>query len=40
MKKIYIGILLGSLGFAACDKLDQVPQSTATRELYLVQRMG
>jgi hypothetical protein len=32
MKKLYIGILLGSLGFAACNKLDQVPQSTATRQ--------
>jgi hypothetical protein len=32
MKKLYIAILLGSLGFAACDKLDQVPQSTATRQ--------
>lgn len=32
MKKLYIGILLGSLGFAACDKLDQAPQSTATRQ--------
>lgn len=32
MKKFYIGILLGSLGFAACDKLDQVPQSTASKQ--------
>ncbi len=32
MKKIYIGILLGSLCFAACDKLDQVPQSTASKK--------
>ncbi|GAB3432826.1 RagB/SusD family nutrient uptake outer membrane protein [Niabella aquatica] len=32
MKKLYIGILLGSLGFAACNKLDQVPQSTATKK--------
>lgn len=31
MKKLYIGILLGGLGFTACNKLDQVPQSTATR---------
>jgi hypothetical protein len=32
MKKFYIGILLGSLCFAACDKLDQVPQSTASKK--------
>lgn len=32
MKKIYIGILLGSLCFAACDKLDQIPQSTASKK--------
>jgi hypothetical protein len=32
MKKIYIGILLGSLGFTACNKLDQVPQSTASKD--------
>lgn len=32
MKKLYIGICLASMGFAACDKLDQVPQSTATRQ--------
>ena len=31
MKKIFIGILLGSLVFTACDKLDQLPQSTASR---------
>lgn len=31
MKKLYIGILLGSLGFTACNKLDQLPQSTASR---------
>ncbi|MEO5997813.1 MAG: RagB/SusD family nutrient uptake outer membrane protein [Chitinophagaceae bacterium] len=31
MKKLYIAILLGSLGFTACNKLDQLPQSTATR---------
>lgn len=32
MKKLCIGILLSSLGFTACDKLDQLPQSTASRE--------
>ncbi len=32
MKKLYIGILLGSLGFTACTKLDQLPQSTASRD--------
>lgn len=32
MKKLYIGILLGSLGFTSCTKLDQLPQSTASRE--------
>src|SRR4051812_32346986 len=32
MKKLYIAILLGSLGFTACDKLDQVPQSTASKD--------
>ncbi|MGI8634193.1 MAG: SusD/RagB family nutrient-binding outer membrane lipoprotein, partial [Segetibacter sp.] len=31
MKKLFIGILLGSLGFTACNKLDQLPQSTASR---------
>ena len=31
MKQLYIGILLGTLGFTACNKLDQLPQSTATR---------
>ncbi|MEO6915979.1 MAG: RagB/SusD family nutrient uptake outer membrane protein, partial [Chitinophagaceae bacterium] len=32
MKKLYTGILLVSLGFTACNKLDQVPQSSASRE--------
>ncbi len=32
MKKLYIGILLGSLGFTACNKLDQLPQSTASKD--------
>lgn len=32
MKKLFIGILLGSIGFTACNKLDQLPQSTATRD--------
>ncbi len=32
MKKLFIGILLGSLGFTACNKLDQRPQSTASKE--------
>jgi len=31
MKKLLIGILIGSLGFTACSKLDQLPQSTATQ---------
>jgi hypothetical protein len=31
MKQLYVGILLGTLGFTACNKLDQLPQSTATR---------
>lgn len=31
MKKLYIGILLGGLVCTACNKLDQVPQSTASR---------
>ena len=31
MKKIFIGILLGGVGFTACNKLDQLPQSTASR---------
>ncbi len=31
MKKLCIGILLGSLVFTACEKLDQLPQSTASR---------
>jgi len=31
MRKLFIGILLGSLGFTACNKLDQLPQSTASR---------
>lgn len=31
MKKLYIGILLCTLGFTACNKLDQLPQSTASR---------
>lgn len=32
MKKFYIGILLLSLGFAACNKLDQMPASTASKK--------
>ncbi|WP_231459935.1 MULTISPECIES: RagB/SusD family nutrient uptake outer membrane protein [unclassified Pedobacter] len=32
MKKYYILILLGCLGLAACKKLDQQPQSTATKQ--------
>ncbi|GEO08897.1 RagB/SusD family nutrient uptake outer membrane protein [Segetibacter aerophilus] len=32
MKKLCIGLLLGSLSFTACDKLDQLPQSTASKE--------
>jgi hypothetical protein len=32
MKKHYILFLLGCLGFAACKKLDQQPQSTASKE--------
>ena len=32
MKKLFIGILLASAGFTACKKLDQVPQSTASRD--------
>ncbi|MDN3588818.1 RagB/SusD family nutrient uptake outer membrane protein [Pedobacter aquatilis] len=32
MKKYYILILLGCLGFAACKKLDQQPQSTASKQ--------
>ncbi|WP_069661184.1 RagB/SusD family nutrient uptake outer membrane protein [Arcticibacter eurypsychrophilus] len=31
MKKYYIWILLGCLGFTACDNLDQEPESTATK---------
>jgi len=32
MKKQYIWLFLSILAFAACKKLDQVPESTATRE--------
>ncbi|OLY95023.1 Starch-binding associating with outer membrane [Cnuella takakiae] len=32
MKKIYIGLLAAVLGLAACDKLDQLPESTASRQ--------
>ncbi|HVG17174.1 MAG TPA: RagB/SusD family nutrient uptake outer membrane protein [Chitinophagaceae bacterium] len=32
MKKLFIGVLIGSLGFTACEKLDQRPQSTASAE--------
>jgi hypothetical protein len=32
MKKLFIGILLVSLGFTACKKLEQFPQSTASKE--------
>lgn len=32
MKKLFIGILVCSLGFTACEKLDQRPQSTASKE--------
>jgi len=32
MKKLCIAILVGSLGFTACNKLDQIPQSTASKE--------
>lgn len=31
MKKIIIGLLLASVGFTACEKLDQIPQSTASQ---------
>ncbi|NTS39797.1 RagB/SusD family nutrient uptake outer membrane protein [Flavisolibacter sp. BT320] len=31
MKKLLIGILLSSAGFTACKKLDQIPQSTASK---------
>jgi len=31
MKKLYTGILLGIVGLTACKKLDQLPQSTASR---------
>ncbi|RYY43800.1 MAG: RagB/SusD family nutrient uptake outer membrane protein, partial [Chitinophagaceae bacterium] len=31
MKKLFIGILLGSACFTACNKLDQIPQSTASK---------
>lgn len=33
MRKLYIGILLGGLFLTACNKLDQLPQSTATRDV-------
>ncbi|MEO5683968.1 MAG: RagB/SusD family nutrient uptake outer membrane protein [Chitinophagaceae bacterium] len=32
MKKIYTGILLAGLIFTSCSKLDQVPQSSASRD--------
>lgn len=32
MKTLYIGILLAAFVFSACSKLEQLPQSTATRE--------
>jgi starch-binding outer membrane protein, SusD/RagB family len=32
MKTLYIGILLAGFTFASCSKLDQVPQSSASRE--------
>ena len=32
MKKIYYAILLGCIGFTACDKLDQLPESTASQD--------
>ena len=32
MKKLFIGILVCSLGVTACEKLDQRPQSTASKE--------
>ncbi|MDB5250080.1 MAG: RagB/SusD family nutrient uptake outer membrane protein, partial [Segetibacter sp.] len=32
MKKLFIGILLGSLSFTACEKLEQLPRSTASRD--------
>jgi hypothetical protein len=32
MKKLFIGVLLGSVGFTACKKLDQLPQSSASQE--------
>ena len=31
MKKLIIGLLLASVGFSACEKLEQVPQSTASQ---------
>ncbi|RYY18983.1 MAG: hypothetical protein EOO04_22875, partial [Chitinophagaceae bacterium] len=32
MKTLYIGIVLAAVAFASCSKLDQVPQSTASKE--------
>ncbi|RYY29565.1 MAG: RagB/SusD family nutrient uptake outer membrane protein [Chitinophagaceae bacterium] len=32
MKTLYIGILMAGLAFTSCSKLDQVPQSSASRE--------
>ena len=32
MKNLFIGILIGGLAFTSCSKLDQLPQSSATRE--------
>jgi len=31
MKKLITGLLLASVGFSACEKLEQVPQSTASQ---------
>lgn len=32
MKKLFTGIMLAGLGLTACNKLDQLPQSTASKE--------
>jgi hypothetical protein len=31
MKKLIIGLFLASVGFSACEKLEQVPKSTASQ---------
>lgn len=40
MKKLFIGILIGGIAFTSCSKLDQLPQSSATRQAVFSSESG